>query len=88
MPGPEACVDGDAASARTLADRLRSMWMQGEPVVYIGLAGTSVASRIGQFSETAIGARAPHAGGWPVKMLQVQRLWVHAAPCADPAARA
>ena len=81
---PEALVDGVTASVATLTGRLRAMWVHGEPVVYIGLAGTSVAKRVGQFYRTPIGARAPHAGGWPIKMLDVRRLWVHTAPCPDP----
>jgi hypothetical protein len=81
---PEALVDGVAADTSTLTERLRAMWVPREPVVYIGLAGTSVATRVGQFYKTRIGARAPHAGGWPVKMLDVGRLWVHPARCEDP----
>ncbi|MEO7397340.1 MAG: hypothetical protein ABIW84_02130 [Ilumatobacteraceae bacterium] len=81
---PEARVDDVRATESTLAARLTSMWVAGEPVVYIGLAGTSLVYRIRQYYTTALGARAPHAGGWPVKMLESSRLWVHYAPCPDP----
>ena len=33
--------------------------------------------RVHQSYGTLIGARAPHAGGWPVKMLEPNLLWVH-----------
>lgn len=74
---PEATVDAASATIETLARRLRAMWPTGQPVVYIGLAGRSVAHRVRQFAATRIGARAPHAGGWPVKMLDTSSLWVH-----------
>jgi hypothetical protein len=81
---PEARVDHVQATESTLAERLTAMWVVGEPVLYIGLAGTSLAYRIRQYYTTALGARAPHAGGWPIKMLETSRLWVHYAPCSDP----
>lgn len=83
---PEATVDGTSATLDSVADGLRRMWLPDEPTVYIGLAGGSVRSRTRQFYGTAIGARAPHAGGWPVKMLDqsVAPLWVHFAAAADP----
>lgn len=76
---PEAMVDHRPADAVRIADRLGKMWVPGEPVVYIGLAGASVRRRIEQFYRTEIGARAPHAGGWPVKMIDqvAAPLWVH-----------
>ena len=68
-----------------MCDRLELMWPRGESAVYIGRAGTSLSTRIGQFYRTRLWARSPHAGGWPVKMLGDQRNpWVHNSPCADP----
>lgn len=82
---PEATIDGRPATAAAMCDRLELMWPRGESAVYIGRAGTSLSKRIGQFYRTRLGARGPHAGGWPVKMLADQRnLWVHYSPCADP----
>ena len=81
---PEACVDGIPANEATLTSRLGELWVPHEPVVYIGLAGTSIAARTQQFYVTAIGARSPHAGGWPVKMLRRDTLWIHYSPCSDP----
>lgn len=82
---PEAAVDGRRATVESLAARLESMWPSGEPVIYIGLASRSVRRRMRQFYATAIGARAPHAGGWPVKMLDDSAgLWVHFGPTDTP----
>lgn len=61
------------------------MWLGDEVVVYIGLAGTSLRRRVGDYYKTPLGARPPHAGGWPLKTLSVlDQLRVHFAPCADP----
>ena len=83
---PELTVDGERPSAAVLAERLAGFWLPDEVVLYIGLAGTSLAKRVGQYYLTAIGARNPHAGGWFLKTLSVlPALHVHYAPCADPA---
>jgi hypothetical protein len=82
---PEATVDGAPADVSRVGARLASMWPAGEPVVYIGLAGTSTRRRVDQFYRTPIGARAPHAGGWPVKVLDTARLWVHFGSTPVPA---
>ncbi|MGX1696374.1 hypothetical protein ACWIBQ_13420 [Microbacterium keratanolyticum] len=84
---PETAVDGAAADIHSLTRRLQEMWVPGEPAVYIGMAGVSVRQRINQFYSTRIGARAPHAGGWPVKMIDQMAapLWIHygATPDSD-----
>ena len=80
---PEATVDGVAATLANLSTRFQEMWVRDEPVVYIGLASKSVRTRVKQFYTTRIGARAPHSGGWPLKMLESE-LWVHYGPAADP----
>ena len=62
-----------------------TLWPKGEPIHYIGLAGTSLQARVAQFYATPLGAHAPHAGGWPIKMLgDLGDLWIHYAPCSDP----
>lgn len=84
---PDAKVDGVQATEASVIRRLKGLWVQDEPVVYIGLAGTSVSKRVSQYYSTRIGARAPHAGAWPLKMLRdLDRLWVHTAACSDPGA--
>ena len=84
---PELTVGGERPSAAVLAERLAAFWLPDEVVLYIGLAGTSLAKRVGQYYLTTLGARSPHAGGWFLKTLSVlPELQVHYAPYADPAA--
>ncbi len=74
---PELTLDGSRPLADQLAKRLGSMWLPDEPVIYIGKA-TSIGSRVNQYYKTSIGARSPHAGGWPLKLLpNLDELWVH-----------
>ncbi len=83
---PEATVDGVRADIDAVVRRLQRMWVPGELAVYIGLAGASTRHRVKQFYSTRIGARAPHAGGWPVKMIDQSKtaLWVHYGTADDP----
>lgn len=82
---PEAAVDGISATQQNLTSRLVSMWLSSEVVLYIGLAGTSLNARVHQYYKTPLGARSPHSGGWPLKMLSnLDDLWVHYASCLDP----
>lgn len=82
---PELTVDGERPSIAELSDRLASFWLPDEVVLYIGLAGTSLAKRVGQYYVTALGARSPHAGGWFLKTLSVlPELQIHYAGCSDP----
>jgi hypothetical protein len=82
---PEIAVDGIPATEESLTSRLASMWLSSEVVLYIGLAGTSLNTRVSQYYKTPLGARSPHAGGWPLKMLSnLDDLWVHYASCVDP----
>jgi len=85
---PELTVDGRWASTRELAERLAAFWLFDEVVLYIGLAGTSLRTRVGQYYRTRLGARSPHAGGWFLKTLSVlPKLQVHYASTADPRTR-
>jgi hypothetical protein len=68
---PEMRIDGKAATLANLEARLRSFWIPGETIVYIGRAGTSLAKRVGQYYRTPLGATAPHAGGHWIKTLSV-----------------
>ncbi|MGW4099094.1 hypothetical protein [Mycobacterium sp. NPDC004974] len=80
---PELLLDRQRPTAEELRDRLGSMWLADETVLYVGLAGTSVANRIDQYYKTRLGARQPHAGGWPIKTLVgLDQLWVHFTACA------
>lgn len=81
-----ATVDDRPVTVDTLMARLGRMWVPGQPVVYIGTA-TDLRKRVGQFYRTRLGASAPHAGGWPLKMLaNLAELTVHYAECAGKVA--
>ena len=66
---PGMTVDRAAATVASLEARLRSFWIPETSIVYIGLAGISVAGRVADFYRTPLGARAPHAGGHWLKTL-------------------
>ena len=82
---PELRIDGARPTLRDLALRLQALWLPDEVVLYVGLAGTSLRSRVRQYYVTPLGARRPHAGGWPLKTLGVlPQLWVYFAACPAP----
>lgn len=81
---PHLSVDGGPATPSSLAKRLGQFWIPNEPVLYIGLAGSSLRKRISQYYATRLGARSPHAGGWWLKTLaDLGDLYVHFAACDD-----
>ena len=89
---PELTLDGQRPSREQLAARLAGFWSPDEVVVDIGLAGArasrprqgEVARRVEEYYKTALGARTPHAGGWPLKTLvSLSGLFVHYAYCRD-----
>ena len=56
--------------AEALAERLGEFWIPNERVVYIGLAGTNLRSRVRGFFRTPLGDPRPHAGGHWLKTLK------------------
>jgi hypothetical protein len=81
---PELQIDLDAVAADDLAKRLHSFWLADEVILYVGLAGQPLRTRVRQYYRTPLGARKPHAGGWWLKTLSVlDELWVHYAPTPD-----
>jgi len=84
---PELRLDAPRPTVALLAVRLAANWLHDETVLYIGLAGTSIGRRVGQYYSTPLGARSPHAGGWFLKTLSnLDNLTVHYATAIDPAA--
>lgn len=84
---PTLLVDGRRPTAADLVSRLASFWIAGEPVVYVGMAGTSVAKRVRQFYSTPLGDPRPHAGGhWLKTLTTLATLRVWWAETDDPAA--
>lgn len=85
---PRISVDGALATPSKLADRIGRFWIPNEPVLYIGMADTSIRARVGQYYSTKLGALAPHAGGWWLRTLEsLDQLYVHFATCDDASTR-
>ena len=84
---PELRLDGSRPTVATLSKRLAACWLPDETVLYVGLAGTSLQRRVGQYYTTPLGARRPHAGGWFLKTLaNLDELTVHHTAAVDPTA--
>lgn len=85
---PTISIDGKTAASSAVVERIGSFWLPNEPILYIGLAGTSLRTRVGQYYSTRLGARGPHAGGWWLKTLDdLDQLYVHFASCDDVSTR-
>jgi len=87
---PELTLDGRRPTREDLYERLARFWLPDEVIVYIGLAGQrtnrpahgEVAKRVCDYYATPLGARSPHAGGWPLKTLRcLDEVYVHYAYC-------
>jgi hypothetical protein len=76
---PSITLDGEPRPAREqVASRIGSYWLADECVLYIGLAGQPLRSRVRQYYRTPLGAAKPHKGGWWLKTLSVlSDLYVH-----------
>jgi len=82
---PELTVDGFQGAPGILAERVAEFWLPDESILYVGLAGTSLAARVGAYYRTKLGRRSPHAGGWFTKLLDnLPDLHVHYATAGDP----
>jgi hypothetical protein len=82
---PELRIDQERPDVETLRERLEERWLGDEAIAYVGLAGTSLTKRVDAYYKTPLGARRPHAGGWPLKILSnLDEMYVHYAACADP----
>lgn len=84
---PELTLDRARPLPSELAARLSRFWLPDEVILYIGLARTSVRTRVRQYYSTSLGARSPHAGGhWLKTLANLERLFVHYATAPDPTA--
>jgi hypothetical protein len=81
-----SCSSTADAPLAELATRIAGFWLP-EVILYIGLAGTSLRSRVRQYYDTPLGARRPHAGGHFLKTLgNLSDLYVHWSSTDDPKA--
>lgn len=82
---PELTLDNNRPTPQQLMARIGHFWIPDEVILYIGLAGTSLSTRLGQYYSTPIGDRSPHAGGYFIRLLSnLNQLWVHYARHPDP----
>ncbi len=82
---PQLELDGRRPRVDELVARLGSFWLPDETVVYLGLAGTSLRTRVRDYYKTPLGARRPHAGGWFLKTLSnINEAFVHYAQTDTP----
>ena len=87
----ELNLDRARPDAERLGERLASFWCPDEVIIYIGSAGprqrikvSALSDRVAEYYSTPLGARSPHAGGWPLKTLSnLSDLYVHYAYCGD-----
>lgn len=82
---PDLTLDRELRPSRLeLSKRIGSYWLADESVLYIGLAGQPLRTRVRQYYRTPLGAAKPHRGGWWLKTLSVLgELYVHFAVTAD-----
>ena len=66
---PTLTLDGVRPTGRDLAARLHGFWLPGQTVLYVGMSGASIGSRLGAFVRTPLGDRKPYAGGYWLKTL-------------------
>jgi len=78
-------LDGNPhPTGQQIAARIASYWLPDETVLYIGLAGQPLRTRVRQYYKTPLGAAKPHKGGWWLKTLSViGDLHVHFARTTD-----
>jgi transcription elongation factor GreA len=75
---PTFTLDGTRPEPSAVADRLRSFWLPGQHVLYVGRSQKSLGARVGALYGTALGDRRPHSGGhWlkTLKNLAELRVW-------------
>ena len=83
---PELTVDSARPTLDELMRRVAAFWLRDEVILYVGLATRSLSKRLDEYYRTSIGERAPHRGGYFLKLLSnLDSLWVHYAQCSDPA---
>jgi transcription elongation factor GreA len=75
---PELRMDGERPTQTALAERMRSFWMPGQSLLYVGRTAKSLSARVASLYATELGHNRPHPGGHWLKTLRDQpklRLW-------------
>jgi hypothetical protein len=75
---PTLTMDGKRPNPNELKNRLAGFWFRDETILYIGKAGTSLHTRVGQYYQTPLGDKRPHAGGhWLKTLFVLSDLYIH-----------
>jgi hypothetical protein len=88
---PNFLIDNIKANPKMLKNRLSNFWLPDENILYIGKAptrkgGSGISRRVGEYFNTNITARSPHAGGQWIKSLgHLNDFTVYYAECESPA---
>jgi len=75
---PELRLDGERPTQSSLAARLRTFWVPGQTLLYVGRTNKSLSARVASLYATELGHARPHPGGYWLKTLREQsklRLW-------------
>jgi transcription elongation factor GreA len=67
---PDLRLDGEPATARTLAARMATFWLPGQAVVFIGSTRGALVTRIDALYATPLGDPKPYAGAHWLRALQ------------------
>ncbi len=75
---PDLRMDGERPTQSSLAARLRTFWIPGQTLLYVGRTAKSLGARVASLYATELGHAQPHPGGHWLKTLRDQpklRLW-------------
>lgn len=75
---PGMTIDGEPATPQALAARLRTFWLPGEPMLYVGRSAKTMGGRMAAIVATPLGDARPSAAANWLKALTVQdglRVW-------------
>jgi len=66
---PATRLDGAPTTPHALAARLATLWVPGQPILYVGRSMRSIGARVAAMYATALGDSKPHPGGHLIKTL-------------------
>ena len=75
---PDLRMDGERPTQSSLAARLRTYWVPGQTLLYVGRTARSLSARVASLYATELGHARPHPGGHWLKTLRARsklRLW-------------
>jgi transcription elongation factor GreA len=70
---PAMRVDGEEATPQTVASKLSTYWLSGEPILFVGRSARAIGPRVTSMYDTLLGESRPYSGGHWLKALSVLR---------------